>query len=232
MILNNQNFEFSMSNTHTPKRIARWFALNLFIAATLFVLTARYDDPWLWAYVATVAAVGLYPAFWLDDELAKERFSPPEPGADRLSLRAVRIIALSHFVVAGFDQRWQFSDVPDSVRLVGLVGMAVSFGLVFRAMMVNRFFSAVIRIQKDRGHEVVDQDLYGVVRHPGYAGMIPSMAFSGLALGSWLGLAIGLAYSLLMLRRVLFEDAFLRSHLQGYQEYAARVRYRLIPGVW
>jgi protein-S-isoprenylcysteine O-methyltransferase Ste14 len=222
-----------MSNTFiTPKRIARWFLLNLFVAAALCAMTGRYDDPWLWAYVATVAAVGLYPAFWLDDELAKERFSPPESGADRLSLRAVRIIALSHFVVASLDQRWQFSQVPDGVRLLGLVGMAVSVGLVFRAMMTNRFFSAVVRIQKDRGHHVVDQGLYGVIRHPGYAGMIPSMAFSGLALGSWLGVLIGLAYSLLMLRRVLFEDAYLRSHLQGYQEYAARVRYRLIPGVW
>jgi protein-S-isoprenylcysteine O-methyltransferase Ste14 len=222
-----------MSNHHiTPKRLGRWFLVNLFIAAALSAMTGRYDDPWLWVYVATVAAVGLYPAFWLDDELARERFSPPDPGADRLPLRAVRIIALGHFVVASLDQRWQFSHVPDGLRVVGLVGMAVSVALVFRAMMVNRFFSAVIRIQKDRGHHVVDRGVYGVIRHPGYAGMIPSMPFSGLALGSWLGFAIGLAYSLLMLRRVLFEDAYLRSNLQGYQDYAARVRYRLIPGVW
>jgi protein-S-isoprenylcysteine O-methyltransferase Ste14 len=222
-----------MSNSNiTPERLGRWFLVNLFIAAALCAMTGRYQDPWLWAYVATVAVLGLYPAFLLDDELAKERFHPPEPGADRLPLRAVRLIALSHFVVACLDMRWQFSQVPDAVRVLGLVGMAVSVALVFRAMMVNRFFSAVIRIQKDRGHHVVDQGVYGVIRHPGYAGMIPSMPFSGLALGSWLGFAIGVAYSLLMLRRVLFEDAYLRSHLQGYQEYAARVRYRLIPGVW
>ena len=122
--------------------------------------------------------------------------------------------------------------MPDDVRVLGLVGMAVSVALVFRAMLVNRFFSAVIRIQKDRGHRVVDQGVYGVIRHPGYAGMIPSMPFSGLALGSWLGFAVGLAYSLLVLRRVLFEDAYLRSNLQGYQDDTARVRYRLIPGVW
>jgi protein-S-isoprenylcysteine O-methyltransferase Ste14 len=62
--------------------------------------------------------------------------------------------------------------------------------------------------------------------------MIPSMPFSGLALGSWVGFAIGLAYAAMMLRRVLFEDAFLRSNLEGYQAYTGRVRYRLIPGVW
>jgi len=110
--------------------------------------------------------------------------------------------------------------------------MAVSVAVVFRAMMANRFFSAVIRIQSDRGHRVIDQGVYAVVRHPGYAGMIPSMPFSGLALGSWWGFAIGLVYSALMLRRVLFEDAYLRSHLEGYQEYTTRVPYRLIPGVW
>ena len=110
--------------------------------------------------------------------------------------------------------------------------LGISVALVFRAMMVNRFFSAVIRIQKDRGHHVIDQGVYGVIRHPGYAGMIPSMPFSGLALGSWLGFAIGFVYAALMLRRVLFEDGYLRAHLEGYQEYATRVRYRLIPGVW
>ena len=222
-----------MSNANlTPRRLARWFLINLVIAALLCALTCRYQDPWLWAYVATVAALGLYPAIYLDDDLAKERFHPPEPGADRTPLKAVRIIALVHFFVAGLDVRWQLSHVTDAVRVLGLVGMAISIALILRAMMVNRFFSSVIRIQKERGHHVIDQGVYGIVRHPGYAGMLPSMPFSGLALGSWLGFAIGLAYSLMMLRRVLFEDAYLRSHLAGYTDYAARVRYRLIPGVW
>ncbi len=222
-----------MSNIHlTPKRLARWFLVNLFIATVLCALAGRYQDPWLWTYIATVAAIGLLPTIWLDDDLAKERFSPPEQGADRRPLAAVRIIALAHVVVSCLDVRWQFSHVPDGVRLLGLVGVVISIGLFFHAMMANRFFSAVIRIQKDRGHHVIDQGPYAVVRHPGYAGMVPSMAFSGLALGSWLGFAIGLGCSVLMMRRVFFEDAFLKEHLEGYREYAARVRYRLIPRVW
>jgi protein-S-isoprenylcysteine O-methyltransferase Ste14 len=222
-----------MSNIHlTPKRLARWLFVNLFIAAALCAMAGRYRDPWLWTYIATLAAIGLLPTIWLDDDLAKERFSPPEQGADRGPLAAVRIIVLAHIVVSCLDVRWQFSQVPDAVRVLGLAGLIVSIGLFFHAMMANRFFSAVIRIQKDRGHHVIDQGPYAVVRHPGYAGMVPSMAFSGLALGSWLGFAIGLSCSLLMMRRVFFEDAFLKEHLEGYREYAARVRYRLIPGVW
>jgi protein-S-isoprenylcysteine O-methyltransferase Ste14 len=222
-----------MSNTRlTSKRLTHWLLINLLVAAVLCAITGRYQDPWLWAYVAAVAAIGIYPTFYLDDDLAKERFQPPEPGADRFPLMAIRLIALAHIVVACLDVRWQISHVPDGVRVLGLVGMTVSFGLFIHAMMANRFFSAVIRIQKDRGHHVVDQGPYAVVRHPGYAGMVPAMAFSGLALGSWFGFALGLGCSLLTLRRVLFEDAYLRAHLAGYQEYAARVRYRLIPGVW
>ena len=62
--------------------------------------------------------------------------------------------------------------------------------------------------------------------------MILSIPCGGLALGSWLSVALGLAYSALMLRRVIFEDAFLGANLQGYAEYRTRVRYRLVPGVW
>ena len=220
-----------MSNI-TPGRLIRWFLINLVVAAVLCALTGRYADPWLWAYVATVALVGLYPAFNLSEDLAKERFSPPEGGADRRPLLAIRLLALGHIVVSALDARWQISQVPDAVRVAGLVGLALSVVLFFRAMMTNHYFSAVIRIQSERGHRVIDQGVYGVIRHPGYAGMIPSMPFSGLALGSWIGFAIGLVYGLMVLRRVLFEDAFLRSNLDGYVDYTTRVRYRLIPGVW
>jgi protein-S-isoprenylcysteine O-methyltransferase Ste14 len=110
--------------------------------------------------------------------------------------------------------------------------MAIGFGLFFRAMHENRFFSAVVRLQSDRGHRVVDSGPYSVVRHPGYAGMLVGMPCAGLALGSFISLALGVVLSLMIVRRASFEDAFLRQNLEGYVAYAARVRYRLLPGVW
>jgi protein-S-isoprenylcysteine O-methyltransferase Ste14 len=110
--------------------------------------------------------------------------------------------------------------------------MALSCLLVFHAMLTNRFFSPVVRIQKERGHHLVDSGPYGIVRHPGYAGMILMAPFSGLALGSWVSVGFALVYSGLILRRVVFEDTFLRGNLEGYDAYASRVRYRLIPGVF
>jgi protein-S-isoprenylcysteine O-methyltransferase Ste14 len=204
------------------------------LAAVLILgLSGRWLDPWLWAYIGVLSACGLYATLRLSDDLARERFRPPEPGADRDALKAIRLIALSHVIVGVLDTgRWHFTAVPEALRVAGLVGFALAFSLVLRAMMVNRFFSAVVRIQRDRGHQVVDQGPYAIVRHPGYVGMIAAGPFSGLALGSWIGFAIATTYSLLMLRRVVFEDAFLRNNLEGYPSYADRVRYRLIPGVW
>jgi protein-S-isoprenylcysteine O-methyltransferase Ste14 len=223
-----------MSKTQAyVKRLTRWFLVCTIGALLIFGLSGRWLDPWLWAFVAVYALCGLYPTLWLGDDLARERFRPPEPGADRDALKAIRILGFSHVIVAALDTgRWHLTEVPEPLRLAGLIGMAVAMALTFRAMMVNRFFSAVVRIQRDRGHQVIDQGPYAVVRHPGYVGMITALPFGALVLGSWIGFAIALAYSMMMIRRVVFEDAFLRGNLEGYTAYAARVRYRLIPGGW
>jgi protein-S-isoprenylcysteine O-methyltransferase Ste14 len=188
----------------------------------------------LWAYVGVWAAGTLYAMLSIDEDLAKERFSPPTSGADRLALGFVRVVAVAHVVVGAADAgRWHLGPpLPAAVRVSALAVMAAGFGMFYRAMRENRFFSSVVRVQHDRGHRVIDSGPYRVVRHPGYAGMIAGMPFSGLALGSWPAVALGLVMSGLMLRRVFFEDAFLRQHLEGYAAYTHRVPRRLIPGVW
>jgi protein-S-isoprenylcysteine O-methyltransferase Ste14 len=207
--------------------------VNCFVAGALFLLSGRWTDPWLWAYVAVVAAITLYALVSISHDLARERFTPPEPGADKLSLRAIRLTGAAHLVAGALDSgRFHWTAVPDALRIAGLVGLALSFLLVVRAMRANRFFSAVVRVQEDRGHHVVDHGPYALVRHPGYAGMIPAIPFSALALGSWVSFAIALVYSLLIVKRVQFEDRFLQQNLAGYAAYAQRVRYKLLPGGW
>jgi protein-S-isoprenylcysteine O-methyltransferase Ste14 len=223
-----------MSNiSNVPKRLLRWALISVALAVGIFWLAGRWLDPWLWAYVAIFSAAGLYAALNLDDDLARERFRPAEPGADRVPLKAIRLIALVHVIVGALDGgRWHLTSVPASGRLVGLIGMAIALPIIFHAMLVNRFFSPVVRIQTERGHRVVDQGPYAIVRHPGYVGMITAIPFSALVLGSWIGFALAVGYALLLLRRVVFEDAFLRANLDGYAAYAERVRYRLVPRVW
>ena len=215
------------------RRLRRWFIGMGIMGTAVLAVAGTWTDPWLWAYLGTWAAVSSYALLRLDDDLAKERFSPPEPGADRLSLRAVRLIALAHLVAGALDTgRLHLTTVPTPLRIAGFIGLALSTMVVFHAMLSNRFFSPVVRIQTDRGHRLVDTGPYTVVRHPGYAGMILMAPFSGLALGSWISVAIALMYSGLIMRRVFFEDAFLQRNLEGYDAYTRRVPYRLVPGVF
>ena len=213
------------------KRMVRWAIGTVILGAALLV-AGDGTDPWLWAYLGAFAGIGLHAMFTMDDDLARERFNPPSSGADRLPLRWIRLIAAVHLIVAIADSRFEWTTVPDVLRGVGLAGFASCFLLFVHAMKANRFFSAVVRIQEDRGHHLVDSGPYAVVRHPGYAGMLLFTPFSGMALGSWISVAMGLLFSALVLRRVLFEDKFLRDNLPGYSAYTTRVRYRLLPGVW
>ena len=213
------------------QRLRRWLT-GTAIGGFVLLVIGDGRDPWLWLYLAAFGGIGLYAMTQIDDDLARERFTPPSAGADRLSLRTVRLVALGHILAGVLDSRYKWTQMSDGLRAVGVAGFAASFLLMVHAMKANRFFSAVVRIQSERGHRVVDQGPYRIVRHPGYAAMIPLMPFSGLALGSWIAVALSLIYSGMILRRVLFEDSFLRTHLEGYADYTARVRYRLVPGIW
>ena len=216
------------------KRLKRWVLASSLVAGVVLGLAGTLGDPWLWAYVVLWSAMTFYALFSIDEDLARERFHPPTAGADGVALHFVRAVALTHLVVGALDGgRWHWTQpVPPGLRACALAGMAVTFGMFYRAMRENRFFSSVVRVQDDRGHHVIDSGPYSVVRHPGYAGMLLGMPFSGLALGSWLAAGIGLVMAALIFRRVLFEDAFLKKNLTGYAAYADRVRHRLIPGVW
>jgi protein-S-isoprenylcysteine O-methyltransferase Ste14 len=216
------------------KRLKRWLLVSGIMGAALFALAGTWRDPWLWAYVIVWSAAAGYALFSIDEDLVRERFRPPTAGADGVALQFVRVVALTHLAVGALDSgRWHVtSSVPPGLRAVALAAMAATMGMFYRAMRENRFFSAVVRVQNERGHSVIDSGPYSIVRHPGYAGLIWAMPFSGLALGSWLAAAIGLVMSAMILRRVMFEDAFLRKNLNGYVAYTHRVRHRLIPGVW
>jgi len=215
------------------RRLARWLMAVGVVGGLVFGISGGWQDPWLWAYVGTWALMSMYVLFTIDEDLARERFTPPEPGADRVALRAVQLVALSHLVTGALDTgRLHLTTVEPAFRVAGFIGMVISGVVMFHAMLSNRFFSSVVRIQKERGHTLVDSGPYAVVRHPGYLGMLFLVPFSGLALGSWLSVGVGLIYSAMILRRVLFEDAFLTQNLDGYADYTRRVRYRLVPRVF
>ena len=99
-------------------------------------------------------------------------------------------------------------------------------------MIVNRFFAPAVRIQSERGHETVTTGPYRFVRHPGYAGMLLAVVAESFVFGSLWALAPAAALAAVVTWRTAREDRMLRAQLHGYAEYAARVRYRLVPAVW
>lgn len=203
-------------------------------AVPLFGGAGSLDYPTFWAYLVIFAGVLVGSFVWIDPDLARERL---RPGGQKppMALRLFSGVLILHWLVAGLDRgRFHWSDsVPDWLQILSLVLLASSYALSLWAMHVNRFFSSVVRIQSDRGQRVISTGPYAYVRHPGYLAGIVVMLTSGLALGSWLATAVLLAPSVpFLMYRVVTEDRVLHEELAGYGDYAARVRWRLLPGVW
>jgi protein-S-isoprenylcysteine O-methyltransferase Ste14 len=203
------------------------------IGLLLFGSAGRLDIAAFWEYLLVCSVGFVVAASILDPDLFQERV---RPGGQPLKLRyyALLLPLMAHWCIAGLDVgRFHWSDsVAPALQLVALMVFALALALMIWAMRVNRFFSSIIRLQEDRGHQLVTDGPYGRVRPPGYtAGFLVCLA-SGIALGSWLSALAGLACTPLLLRRTLAEDRFLKGNLKGYSVYAGAVRYRLVPGIW
>jgi len=116
--------------------------------------------------------------------------------------------------------------------VIGFILISIGYAFAAWALAENRFFSSVVRIQMDRGHVVCDSGPYRFVRHPGYAGSIVALFGIVLALGSIWTLIPATVASIIAVIRTLLEDHTLQEELPGYPDYARRVRYRLIPGIY
>lgn len=213
----------------------RWFIAVILLGAGIMALAGDWRSPYLWSIVAVIAVLGLWAVLTiLEPDLANERFRPPTQGSDATALAWIRLSAATLFVFAPLDSgrlHWSAA-VPATARIVGICGFALGAWFTLHAMASNRFFSSVIRVQRERGHHVIDGGPYATIRHPGYLGMATFAPMVALAFGSWWALLPAGVYTTMILRRAGVEDRFLRSHLPGYVEYATRVRFRILPGIW
>jgi protein-S-isoprenylcysteine O-methyltransferase Ste14 len=202
----------------------------------IFGLAGRWDVWNVWAY-AGISVVSL--AF---QTLAIYRQSPDllkarmKEAGGRVRLRADRafvVLSISQWIIAGLDQRFHWSDSVPLVGVVaGLVIVAIGWGLTTWSVWVNPFFSPAVRIQAERGQRVISTGPYAIVRHPGYATILLCLVASAVALNSLLSIIPAVIYLAVTVRQTAIEDRMLHDELAGYADYAAKVRYRLIPGVW
>jgi len=137
-------------------------------------------------------------------------------------------------IVAGLDHRLHWSDsLPLTWIVAGSIIVAIGMRVVIWAELTNSFFSGAVRIQADRGQRVINDGSYALVRHPASAAGTLALVAGGLALNSLISIipAVVIWFPILIYRTMI-EDQMLRDELAGYADYAAKVRYRLILGVW
>jgi protein-S-isoprenylcysteine O-methyltransferase Ste14 len=172
-----------------------------------------------------------------DPALLAERLKSPvqkgQPFWDKFLLLVMSLAWCGWMVLMGLDAvRFRWSVMPVWLQCAGGALVILSFRMMGRVFRENTFLAAVVRIQTERGHRVISTGPYARVRHPLYAAVLIYLPANALLLGSWYGLAASVILSGGIVFRTAMEDRELLHGLEGYQEYAGRVRYRLIPLVW
>jgi protein-S-isoprenylcysteine O-methyltransferase Ste14 len=217
-----------------------WVSLVVSIAlppVLFFSLAGHWDLWYVWAYTGILAILFTFNLLALhlkNPDLLKERMKLPSGHSYWTGVIHPVMQVILQPAIAGLDHRFHGSDtVPLAGIVAGLVIVAIGMGVVIWAELVNSFFSGAVRIQADRGQRVITTGPYTAVRHPAYAGGTLALIAGGLALNSLVSMIAAVAIALpAILYRTMIEDQMLRDELAGYADYAAKVRYRLIPGVW
>lgn len=219
--------------------LVRETAGNLILIALLFGVAGRWDWWMGWALSAIYIIWSLSTAILVlpvNPAMLAER-ARPHPNRrrwDTALLAAMGLLMVSQYVTASLDVRLGWSPpLPLALQVIGLVAAIVGYDvLLVWAMASNAFFVATVRIQTERHHTVTSRGPYRWVRHPGYLGTLLLHWGVPLMLNSlWAAIPAGLV-SLVVVLRTAREDRVLREELFGYGEYAERVRYRLLPGLW
>lgn len=232
--------------THQEQLRARFSVIFNLLSLILLILSPflasgnwKWDLGWLYAgsmllftFISRFIAIRLHPGF------ARERATASAmQDTKSWDKWIVPLIALwlpfFAVLIAGVDKRLGWSTtLPDWVHWLGLTLLVVGYLVGTWAMAVNAFFSSHVRIQKNRGHSVVDTGPYAIIRHPAYSTGAIAMCGIPLLLDSLVAFPPIILTCIGIVIRTVLEDKTLLAELPGYKEYAKKVRYRLVPGLW
>ncbi len=218
--------------------VLRLVCLPVFIALFMFLPAGTWAWPKGWLFVFVL--IGVISAVFLvlhrvnpEVIVARSRFHEGTKGWDKILLSLYFPAMSAVLLVAALDDgRFHWFPVSWWVCGVGYALLLAGIGIVTWAEGVNKFFEVTVRIQTERGHSVIDTGPYAIARHPGYVGGILHAIGMSLSLGSLWALIPAAVASMVLIVRTQWEDHTLQEELSGYKEYATRVRYKLIPGVW
>jgi protein-S-isoprenylcysteine O-methyltransferase Ste14 len=221
--------------------------LRLFIRMTLFAVALLWPAG-IWYWPEAWAVIGLWSSFEVamthyllrhDPALLAERLkllplAKEQKAWDKVVMLLFFVAGIGLYIIPGFDVvRYQWSEpLPVWMRIVAMFVHLPCFVILGWVMRENTYLSQVVKIDQERGHQVVTSGPYALVRHPMYAVAIVLLLAVPVALGSRFGLILSIFLTALLIVRTYFEDRTLHAELNGYRDYAMRTRYRLIPGVW
>jgi protein-S-isoprenylcysteine O-methyltransferase Ste14 len=220
--------------------IVQTLALYTVMGLVLFLAAGTLDWAGAWIWLGEMTVVFLLGGLWFarhDPALLKERLAPPiqkdQTSADKILLNLFILVIFGALALMGLDAvRFRWSSVPIWVQVIGNAILLLSVWVYFQTLRENTFAANVVKIQGVRGHTVIATGPYRHVRHPMYAATIGFLFGTSLLLGSWWGVAAVLLLFVVLGIRIQAEERTLRVGLAGYDDYAANVRYRLIPLVW
>ena len=211
----------------------------ILITAILFISSGRLDWVMAGAYISIVVASQVITALILlqkSPELISERAEMKEDTKnwDKILAPLMALFGpVGMWIVAGLDMRFIWSPpIPLIFQINASVIAVLGSLLTTWAMASNKFFYGTVRIQKEQGHTVVTAGPYQYVRHPGYVGAIIFDLATPLILGSLWAFIPAMLTTYIIIVRTALEDRTLQDELDGYKDYAKRVRYRILPGIW
>ncbi|KYK32634.1 MAG: isoprenylcysteine carboxylmethyltransferase family protein [Theionarchaea archaeon] len=191
-----------------------------------------------WVFTITLSFYIVYSTLWLmknNPELLRERLSTKKTqGWDRIILTLFAICFVALFLIPGLDFRYQWtsSRIPIIIEVFAFIGLIISLIIIFLVIKENTYASKAVKIQEGKKHKVITTGPYRYVRHPLYAGGIVLLVCMPFALGSLYSLIPGVLSVILFIFRTYLEDKMLYEELPGYEEYAQKTPYRLLPGIW
>jgi protein-S-isoprenylcysteine O-methyltransferase Ste14 len=154
-----------------------------------------------------------------------------QPLVDAIALLGYLILLVTWLAFIPLDV-FALHLLPPPAGWVSGLGLATALGglaVAHSAVWQNQF--AAPTIHEQAGQQVIDNGIYGVIRHPLYAGNLMLFAGGALWLGSTAAALATIAQLAATLWRIGMEEAYLRQALPAYADYARRVRARLIPFV-
>ena len=204
------------------------------IATLLFTPAGTFIFPGAWRLLMLLfipmLIIGIIFYIWAPSTLERRMRAKEERSKQKGVVALSGLLFLACFILAGLDFRFGWSEIPNWVTWTASSIFVLSYGIYAEVMRENEWLSRSIEVAE--GQKVVSTGLYGIIRHPMYTATIGMFLAMPIVMGSWWAFAVMLPYIPVIMSRIKDEENLLLKELEGYSEYAKKVRWRLIPYIW